>query len=123
MRKLLKKPLLFGFLVGLLLLILCVFIPIPMYDGIFHYDYELVHFQVESKVALSYYFGFGLDKTIANGKFPTHFELKPIGYVLFVLIHIGLPSLIAIRLRMGNARKAYVETSSNKQEIESSSNE
>lgn len=123
MKKLLKRPLLFGFLVGLLLLVLCIFIPIPMYDGIFHYDYELVHFQVESKVALSYYFGFGLDKTIANGELPTHFELKPIGYVLFVLIHIGLPSLIAIRLKMGNARKAYAETSAKAQEIESSSNE
>ena len=123
MRKLLKQPLLFGFLVGLLLLVLCIFIPIPMYDGIFHYDYELVHFQVESKVALSYYFGFGLDRTIANGEFPTRFELKPIGYVLFVLIHIGLPSLIAIRMKMGNARKAYIETSANKQENDNSSNE
>lgn len=123
MRKLLKKPILFGFLVGLLLLILCVFVPIPMYDGIFYYDYELVHFQVEAKVALSYYFGIGLDKTIANGELPTHFELKPIGYVLFVLIHIGLPSLIAIRLKIGNARKAYLETSANKQEIDNSSHE
>lgn len=123
MRKLLKKPILFGFLVGLLLLVVCVFVPIPMYDGIFHYDYELVHFQVEAKVALSYYFGFGLDRTIANGKFPTQFELKPIGYVLFVLIHIGLPSLIAIRLKLGNARKAYIETSANKQETDNTSNE
>nr|WP_294859505.1 hypothetical protein [uncultured Fluviicola sp.] len=112
MRTLLKKPILFGFLFGLLLLVLCIFIPIPMYDGIFHYDYELVHFQVESKVALSYYFGFGLDRTIANGKLPSEFELKPIGYVLFFLIHIGLPSLIAIRLKMGNARKK-IENSSN----------
>jgi hypothetical protein len=98
-------------------------VTIPMYDGIFHYDYELVHFQVESKVALSYYFGFGLDRTIANGKLPTHFELKPIGYVLFVLIHIGLPTLIAIRLKIGNARKAYLETSANKKETDNSSNE
>ncbi len=113
MKKLLKRPMLLGFLIGLILLVLCIFVPIPIYDGIFYYDQELVHFQVESKVALSYYFGFGLDKTLTNGVLPTHFELKPIGYALFVLIHIGLPALVGIRFKMSNARK----------EIENSSNE
>ncbi len=120
---LVKKPMLLGFLIGLFLLVLCVFIPIPMYDGIFYYDQELVHFQVESKVALSYYFGFGLDKTVTNGVLPTRFELKPMGYVLFVLIHVGLPALVAIRFRMSNARKAYTESLTKSQEIENASNE
>ena len=105
MKKLTEKPLLLGLLVGLFLLILCVFVPIPMYDGIFHYDKGLVHFQMESKVALSYYFGFGLDKASSNGILPTSYELKPLGYVLFGLIHIGLPSLVAIRFKTSNARK------------------
>ncbi len=113
MKALLKKPMILGFLIGVLLLVLCVFVPIPMYDGIFHYDHELVHIETESKVALSYYFGFGLNKTMANGIFPTRFELKPMGYALFILIHVGLPALIAIRFKMSNARK----------EIENSPNE
>ena len=117
-----KKPMLLGFLIGLFLLVLCVFIPIPMYDGIFYYDQELVHFQVESKVALSYYFGFGLDKTVTNGVLPTRFELKPMGYVLFVLIHVGLPALVAIRFRMSNARNAYTESLTKSQENEIASN-
>ena len=111
MGALLKKPILFGFIIGILLFVLCIFVPIPMYDGIFHYDYELVHIQTEGKVALSYYFGIGLDKTLANGIFPSKFELKPIGYALFVLIHVGLPALIAIRVKMSNARKAYTDNS------------
>jgi hypothetical protein len=124
MRGLLKKPMLLGFLIGLILLVLCIFVPIPMYDGIFYYDQELVHFQVESKVALSYYFGFGLDKTLSNGVLPTRFELKPIGYALFVLIHVGLPALVGIRFKMSNARNAYTESSSAKtEEIENTSND
>ena len=112
MKALLKKPLLLGVLIGVLLLMLCIFIPIPMYDGIFHYDYELVHIQTEAKVALSYFFGFGVERTRANGILPVRFELKPIGYVLFVLIHVGLPALIAIRVKMSNTRK-QIENSSN----------
>ncbi|MNE96406.1 hypothetical protein D3C80_1946070 [compost metagenome] len=76
-----------------------------MYDGIFHYDKGLVHFQLDSKVALSYYFGFGLSSASSNGIIPSSYELKPLGYVLFILIHIGLPALVAIRFKMSNARK------------------
>lgn len=119
MKVLLKRPILLGCIVGVLLLVLCVFVPIPMYDGIIHYDHDLVHFQMESKIALSYFFGFGLDRALVKGVFPTSFELKPIGYVLFILIHIGLPALVAIRFKMSNARNAYAK----EQEIENSSNE
>lgn len=111
MGALLKKPILFGFIIGILLLVLCIFVPIPMYDGIFHYDFELVHLQTEGKVALSYYFGVGLERTRANGLLPSKIDLKPIGYALFVLIHVGLPALIAIRVKMSNARKAYTDNS------------
>lgn len=115
MKKLTEKPMLLGLLVGLFLLILCALVPIPMYDGMFYYDRELVHFQVESKVALSYYFGVGLDGTAVNGVLPSRFELKPLGYVLFALIHIGLPVLVAIRFKMSNARNAYVKASEEEQ--------
>lgn len=123
MGKLLQKPILLGFIIGVVLLVLCIFVPIPMYDGIFHYDYKLVHIETESKVALSYYFGIGLNKTIANGVFPSRFELKPIGYALFILIHVGLPALVAIRFKMSNARNAAAEASAKAQTIENSDNE
>lgn len=112
MGAILKRPVLLGIIIGMLLLVLCMFVPIPMYDGIFHYDHELVHIQTEGKIALSYYFGNGLERTRANGILPTRMELKPIGYVLFILIHLGLPALVAIRFRMSNARKK-IENSTN----------
>lgn len=112
MNVLTKRPILLGFVVGVLLLVLCVVVPIPMYDGILFYKKELVQFQVESKVALSYYFGNGLQSVTVNGILPERIELKPIGYALFFLIHLGLPALVAIRFRMSNARK-QIEQSSN----------
>jgi len=123
MKAVIKRPVLLGFLVGMLLLVLCIFVPIPMYDGILHYDHELVHFQVESKVALSYYFGFGLQRVSANGVLPTSIELKPIGYALFILIHVGLPALVAIRFRMSNARNVYTETPAKEQKTENPADE
>ena len=123
MGSLLKRPVLFGVLIGAVLLLLCAFVRIPMYDGILHYDEGLVHYQLESKVALSYYFGIGLEKASTNGLLPSRIELKPIGYVLFGLIHIGLPVLVAIRFKMSNTRKSLAETSAKAQEIENSSNE
>lgn len=119
----LKRPVLLGILIGVLLLVLCVFVPIPMYDGIFHYDHELVHIQTEGKVALSYYFGFGLEQVRANGILPTQIELKPIGYALLILIHVGLPALVAIRFRMSNARNAYSEVPTKEKKIENPPNE
>jgi len=122
MRALLKRPFLLGFIIGIVLLVLCIFVPIPMYDGIFHYDHELVHIETEGKVALSYYFGVGLERIRANGILPSKIELKPIGYALFVLIHVGLPALVGIRFKMSNARKAYTDTSTS-QEIEKPADE
>lgn len=123
MKKLVEKPFLIGILVAVLLFVVCLFIRIPMYDGVFYYDNALVHFQLESKIALSYFMGIGLDKTLVNGVAPTHFELKPIGYVLFALIHVGLPALIVIRFKLSNARKAYTQDLAKTQEFENSSND
>ena len=106
-----KRPVLLGFLVGLFLLVLCIFVPVPMYDGIFHYDHKLVHIETDGKVALSYYFAIGLERVRTNGILPSKIELKPIGYALFILIHIGLPALLTIRFRMSNARRK-IESSS-----------
>ena len=123
MKKLTEKPMLLGLLVGLFLLILCALVPIPMYDGMIYYDQGLVHLQLESKIALSYYFGSGLKGAAVNGILPSHVELKPLGYVLFALIHIGLPALITIRFKMSNARNAYAKASAEEPKTDSSSNE
>lgn len=80
------------------------FITIPIYDGTFFYDKGLVHFKVEGKVALRQLWGAGMDEVIKNGISPT-IKLKTMGYVIMVLVHIGLPSLIGIRFA-ASARNA-----------------
>lgn len=95
--------------VALFLFILLAFVRIPIYDGVFFYDHDLVHFTNESKVALSYFFGNGLEKEMKNGILPSHFELKPIGVALLVVIHFGLPILVGLRVKFGRAKKSIHE--------------
>lgn len=111
MKKLLEKPFLIGLLTGLVIFAIFGLFPIPMYDGTLFYDQKMVHFQLESKIALSYFFGIGMEKTMVDGIVASRFELKPIGYVLLTLVHLGLPVLIGIRFKMSNARKR-IENSS-----------
>jgi hypothetical protein len=109
MKNLFRRPWLIGVLLVIVLLVICIFVPIPMYDGVFYYKKELVDFHSEGKVALSYFFGTGLEKVEVMGLKPTRVELKGIGYVLFALIHIGLPSLIALRFYFAKQKQGAGE--------------
>lgn len=84
--------------VGLALVIFGIFafMTIPMLDGYFFYDKGLVHIKMEGKIALRQLWGAGLDEAVKNGIIPT-VKLKPMGYVILVLVHIGLPTLVGIR--------------------------
>lgn len=96
--------------VGLALVIFGIFafITIPMLDGYFFYDKELVHIKMEGKVALRQLWGAGLEEAIKNGIIPT-VQLKPMGYVMLVLVHIGLPTLVGIRFaaQANNQRRKH----------------
>lgn len=105
MKGITERPVVMALLVAVLLLVLCTLVTIPLYDGVFHYDRKLVHFQLEGKVALRQLFGLGLDSLKQNGMKPSRIELKPIGYALLVLIHIGLPVLIGVRFAASSANK------------------
>jgi hypothetical protein len=106
MKRLFATPWLVGVVLGLLLLLVCSLVPIPMYDGIAYYKRGLVDFHSERKLALSYFFGIGTERLTLLGIQPTSFQLKNIGYVLFVLIHIGLPALVALRIHFAQQRKS-----------------
>lgn len=79
------------------LLLLCWFLTIPIYDGIYSYSEKLVSFQMEQKVALPHMFGVRLETAMEQGIVPQSVRLKPIGYVLLFLIHLGLPILVFLR--------------------------
>lgn len=79
------------------LLLLCWFYTIPVYDGIYDYKQKLVTFQLERKVALPHLFGIRLETAREQGIVPIAVRLKPIGYVLLFLIHLGLPILVYLR--------------------------
>jgi hypothetical protein len=100
-----KNPVLIGLTTGLLLLICCSVFTIPMYDGVYHYEKALFLVEQDGKVALRYLMGFDLETVQLNNITP-EIHLKPIGYVLFVLIHIGLPVLAGLRVHFANLKNA-----------------
>ena len=81
--------------VALAMLLVCWFLTVPIYDGIYTYKQKLVAFQIEQKVALPHLLG--IDMETAQGIVPESVRLKPIGYVLLFLIHLGLPVLVYLR--------------------------
>jgi hypothetical protein len=105
MKRHLTSPLAFGVFTALGILLICVFVNVPMYDAVFNYKRELVDFQAEGKASLRYLLGMDLEQAKMMDLEPTSLQLKPIGYVLFILIHLGLPLLVMLRFRFANARK------------------
>lgn len=83
--------------VALALVLLCWFLTIPIYDGTYLYEQKLVSFQVEQKVALPHLFGIRMETATVQGLVPVEVHVKPIGYVLLFLIHVGLPLLVFLR--------------------------
>ena len=98
------KPFFAAILAGLLLVILCLLVPIPLYDGVFYYRNGLVQFESEGKVALSYFYDLSSSKFTMYGIQPESFEIKKIGWVIAILIHIGLPTLIGLRIFFAQAK-------------------
>lgn len=109
MSKKFAKPFLVGFTIAALLFIVCSLITIPLYDGVFHYSKGLVKADQEGRIAMTYFFGNGLEHARFLGLTPQSFELKGMGYVLFTLIHIGFPFLIGYRVYLGEVRKSVME--------------
>lgn len=99
-------------ILAVLLFVISVFVPIPLFDGVLIYDQNLVHIESEAKIALSYLFQIGLEKELKNSLLPTGVQLKPIGWVVLFIIHVGLPILVGLRIKMGKARKE-LETKNN----------
>ncbi len=99
-----KKPLFISLFVCVFGLIAVTFFRIPMLDGIVEYKLKLVHFIQDEKLAFRDLF-FPSEELIRMNISPMSIRLKPIGWVLFVLIHFGLPLLIFLRLHFGQKKQ------------------
>ena len=83
--------------VALAMVLVSWFFSVPIYDGIYTYKQKLVAFQIEQKVALPHLLGIHMETATEQGIVPQSVRLKPIGYVLLLLIHFGLPVLVYLR--------------------------
>lgn len=102
--KITQNPLVIGCTTGIIILVCCLVFTIPMYDGVYHYEKGLFLVEHDGKVALTHLLGMDVATLKLNEILP-EIRLKPIGYVLFVLIHIGLPVLAGLRVHFANLKK------------------
>ena len=102
--KITQNPLFIGCATGIVILVCCLVFTIPMYDGVYHYEKGLFLIEHDGKVALRFVLGLDLE-TIKMNNITPQIHLKPIGYVLFVLIHVGLPVLAGLRVHFANLKK------------------
>lgn len=106
MKQILTSPLSFGVFTALAIVLICLFVNVPMYDAVFSYKRDLVEFQAEGKASLRYLLGMDLEQAKLLELTPNKLQLKPVGYLLFGLIHIGIPLLVMLRFRFAKASKA-----------------
>jgi hypothetical protein len=102
--KITQNPLVIGAATGIVILVCCLVFTIPMYDGVYHYEKGLFLVEHDGKVALTHLLGMDVETLKLNEILP-EIRLKPIGYVLFVLIHVGLPILAGLRVHFANLKK------------------
>jgi hypothetical protein len=73
--------------------------PINLFNGEIVLNSGLQEEIVEVPLSLSYFIGIGYNKTELEGV--TDFYLLPSGYMLAVIFLVGIPTLIAYRLKLG----------------------
>ena len=96
MKSVLQKPI-YVFLISMLLIALPLFLfPINLFQGEIVYQHGLVESVVDAPLSLSYFVGLGYNPDDMIGI--KSFHLKPGGYLLAVLLIVGVPGLIAYRV-------------------------
>lgn len=97
MKSVLQKPI-YVFLISMLLIALPLFLfPINLFQGEIVYQHGLVESIVDAPLSLSYFVGLGYNPDDMIGI--KSFYLKPGGYLLAALLILGIPGLIAFRVR------------------------
>ena len=101
---LIRKPILAGLLVFVILIALCLAVPVPVMNGICSYDQGLVHFGAPAKISLQNLVGWNLRDLAANGILPSTIKLTGQGWLMLILFHIGMPTLLYLRFFFAKRR-------------------
>lgn len=99
-----RKPILAGLFAFALLLVICLFVSVPLMNADCKYDQGLVHFSAPAKVSLHHLLGWNLDDLAVNGLKPTAVELTGQGWLMLILFHLGIPSLLFLRFFFAKRR-------------------
>jgi hypothetical protein len=103
MKQFFSKPINTFLLLFILLLAAFLFLPINIFDGEIVYKQGLV--TMKEKRPLSLYFVSGLEYSKAELKGVKDFYLVPKGYIMAVLFILGIPALVAYRVKLAQKNK------------------
>lgn len=100
MKVILKKPLLVFIISMLLIATPLLLFPINFFQGQIVYQNGIAETVVDAPLSLSYFIGLGYSPEDMVGI--KTFHLKTGGYILAVLLILGIPGLLAYRVSLGN---------------------
>lgn len=95
----LRKPISIFFILVILLLLIFLLLPINIFDGEIIYQQGLV--TMKEQRPLSLHFVAGLEYSPSDLKGIKEYHLLPKGYLMAALFILGLPALVAYRIKLG----------------------
>jgi hypothetical protein len=99
-----RKPIFAGLLSFVLLLVICLSVSVPLMNATCIYDEGLVHISSEAKVSLQHVLGWNLHDLAVNGLTPKQVTLTGQGWLMLILFHLGIPSLLTLRFFFAKRR-------------------
>ena len=104
MNKLFQKPLNVFMISVMISFLLFFLIPLNLFEGEIVFQEGANIWKQKANIRLSYFVGIGADKEALTKIGVKDFYLLPKGYILAIIVLVGLPALIAFRNKIKNRK-------------------
>jgi hypothetical protein len=104
MNKLFQKPLNVFMISVMISFLLFFLIPLNLFEGEIVFQEGANIWKQKANISLSYFVGIGADKESLTKIGVKDFYLLPKGYILAIIVLVGLPALIAFRNKIKNRK-------------------
>lgn len=108
-----RKPFFAGLFAFILLLVICLIVSVPLMNAECYYDQELVHFIAPAKISLQHLLGWNLEDLAVNGMEPNKLVLTGQGWLMLIIFHFGIPSLLFLRFFFAKRRSELPDEEQN----------
>lgn len=99
-----RKPVFAGLFAFVLLFVICLVVSVPLMNADCSYEQGLVHFSAPAKVSLQHLLGWNLADLAVNELTPKSIKLTGQGWLMLILFHLGIPTLLFLRFFFAKRR-------------------